>query len=384
MNYWPAEVCGLGDCHGPLFDALEELAEAGEKTARINFGCRGFTVNHNVDIWRQTTPVSGIARHAVWPMAGGWLCRHLWEHYLFTGDMAFLRERAYPVMKKAALFFCDWLYEDGEGHLVTCPSTTPENEFLTADGPVGVSIATTMDMSIIRELFGYTAQAADTLGIDAPFAGELRQKEARLLPYQIGRYGQIMEWYKDFDELWPGHRHLSPLYGLYPGDRITPTQTPELAAACRATLERRAANDVERTGWTAAWLTCLYARLGDGDRAGEFVDVLLRESLSANLFDIYPPFQIDANLGIVAGMAEMLLQSHEGHIELLPALPAAWPEGCVTGLCARGGYRVDIRWSGGKLTACRVQGVGVPDVRYRGVRVPLDGTGQYNAGSEQI
>lgn len=367
MNYWAAEAQGLGDCCEPLFSHIERMREHGRVTAREMYHCGGAVCHHNTDIWGDCAPQDKWMPATIWCMGLAWLCLHIYEHYRFTMDKAFLAEK-YDTLCEAAEFFVDFLIDDGKGQLVTSPSVSPENTYVTKSGEQGsICQGPSMDSQILYTLFTDIVEAADIIDADnREFVEKLKTIREKLPKPQIGKYGQIMEWAEDYDEVEPGHRHISQLFALYPAELITPEKTPELARAAQATIERRLSYGGGHTGWSRAWIINMWARLCNGEQVGENIKALLSHSTAISMLDMHPPFQIDGNFGGGAGIAEAIMQSHSGEIKLLPAVPAEWDKGSIDGMRARGGFEVSFNWQDGKVAEghiisnagemCRIRG----------------------------
>jgi alpha-L-fucosidase 2 len=374
MNYWPAEVCNLSETAEPLIDFIGKLTGPGSVTARETYGAKGWTLHHTTDPFGKTAVLDGVY-WGMFPMGGAWMTLPLWEHYEFTGDTAYLRDKAYPVMKGAAEFITTFLVTDRQGRLVSVPSYSPENSYIdpVSGKEFKLTYAPSMDNQIIREVLGNCRKAAAILGTDQAWADSLPAVTDRLPPDRVASNGTLMEWIEDYREAEPGHRHMSHLFALHPGTQIT-TETPELFAAARRTLERRLDNGGGHTGWSRAWIINFYARLHDGDQAYKHLRLLIEKSTLPNLFDNHPPFQIDGNFGGTAGITEMLLQSQNNVVRILPALPSAWPDGEVSGLKARGNFEVGIEWHDGVAVRIKVKSMtGAPlNLAYRDQNIRME------------
>lgn len=385
MNYWPAEVTNLTEMHEPMLQLVREVAETGEHTAKLMYNTRGWVLHHNTDIWRITGPVDRAAS-GMWPTGGAWVSQHLWYRYLQTGNKEYLKS-IYPVIRGAAMFFNDFLIEEPEhGWLVVSPSSSPENTHSGSKNKATISAGATVDNQLVFDLFSNVITASEVLGIDKDFCDTLRMKREKLPPMQVGQHNQLQEWMHDWDLPDDKHRHVSHLYGLYPGNQISPVRTPELFEAAKNSLIYRGDPS---TGWSMGWKVCLWARLLDGDHAYKLLtnqlDLVTNEKKKggtySNMFDAHPPFQIDGNFGCTVGIAEMFMQSHDGFIYLLPALPSVWKSGSIKGLVARGGFVIDMDWKDGKVTDLTIQSREGGNCRLR-IGVPLKGNGIRKAKGE--
>lgn len=355
MSYWPAEAGALPECLRPVFDFLARLMENGRRTAREMYGCRGFVAHHTSNLWAETAPTGGVYAAGLWPLGGAWLALHAWEHFLFSGDEEFLRATGYPILREAALFFCDFLILNARGERVASPSVSPENWFLLPDGSKGkMCEGTAMDDQVVRELFSAAIRAAELLGEDEATREEWTRLRAELPPTRINRHGAIQEWHEDYEEADPGHRHLSHLFALHPGTQIDPWQAPELAAAAAHTLRRKLSFESDRTGWSLAWMANHFARLHEGAAAQRCLRRVLGEFTFPSLMTSCPPLNLDAGFGMGSALVEMILQSHRGELHVLPALPASWTEGEISGLRARGGFTVSLKWQAGRLAWVKI------------------------------
>ena len=382
MNYWPAEVTNLTELHEPLMQLIREVSETGKESAKVMYGVNGWVLHHNTDIWRMTGAIDK-APSGMWPAGGAWLCRHLWERYLYTGDKQFLSE-VYPIMREAGRFFDEvMVYEPQNNWLVVCPSNSPENTHAGSDGKATTAAGCTIDNQLIFDLWNQIITSSEILNIDKEYALRLKERLNEMAPMQVGRWGQLQEWMADWDDPKDVHRHVSHLYGLFPSNQISPFRTPELFDAARTSLIHRGDPS---TGWSMGWKVCLWARLLDGDHAYKLITdqlTLVRNEKKKggtypNLFDAHPPFQIDGNFGCTAGIAEMLIQSHDGFIYVLPALPSLWQDGEIKGVKARGGFEIDMTWTDGKIEKLVVKSEKGGNCRIR-TATPLAGKGLKDA-----